>query len=241
MCRLHSSTTAIALFFVLIVISFQALGQLMASEEVDTTKIGKWVPKFEMEYQGTYHFGDSEDESDLVLIFTVGNIIGQIRSGSWSSDGNQWIWKFENLRDIKIEGNKFSSYPYSGEFVRYDDNNELHRGLKINNPWSSSPEKGQWEVGLKRRAAIDYFRGKFTQASLRILDIDELKKMTKSDLSLMRNEIFARYGFKFKAGGTADKYFRSQSWYVAQYENVDMFLTDIERQNIETIRKIEKP
>jgi hypothetical protein len=28
---------------------------------------------------------------------------------------------------------------------------------------------------------------------------------------------------------------------VAQYENVDMFLTDIERQNIETIRKIEKP
>jgi hypothetical protein len=96
MCRQRSSTTAIALFFVLVVTSSQVFGQLMASEEVDTTKIRKWVPKFKMEYQGTYHFGDSEDESDLVLIFSGGHIIGQIRSGSWSSDGTQWIWKFEN-------------------------------------------------------------------------------------------------------------------------------------------------
>jgi hypothetical protein len=149
--------------------------------------------------------------------------------------------EIRKLRDIKIDGNKFSCDRYSGEFVRYDDNRQLLPGLKINNPWSSLPEKSQWEVGLKSRAAIDHFRGKFTQASMRILDIDELTQMTKSDLSLMRNEIFARYGFKFKAGGPVDKYFRSQSWYAAQHEHVDIFLTDIERQNIETIRKIEKP
>ena len=56
----------------------------------------------------------------------------------------------------------------------------------------------------------------------------------------MRNEIYARYGLKFKSGGQMDKYFRSQKWFVAKNERVDQWLTEIELKNIETISNIEK-
>jgi YARHG domain-containing protein len=55
----------------------------------------------------------------------------------------------------------------------------------------------------------------------------------------MRNEIFARYGYIFRPGGKMEKYFQSQSWYQPNAADVNSFLTEIELQNIETIRKLE--
>jgi hypothetical protein len=55
----------------------------------------------------------------------------------------------------------------------------------------------------------------------------------------MRNEIFARYGYKFKSGGEMDKYFKSQDWYSGQHDNVNDFLTELEKENIKLIRQIE--
>ncbi|MCR6638223.1 MAG: YARHG domain-containing protein [Sporocytophaga sp.] len=54
------------------------------------------------------------------------------------------------------------------------------------------------------------------------------------DLDLMRNEIFAEYGLKFK-NEKWQKYFSKQSWYAPKYENVDPFLSDIDKQNINFI------
>ncbi len=57
---------------------------------------------------------------------------------------------------------------------------------------------------------------------------------TIEDLDLMRNEIFADYGFKFKS----DKwktYFNKQKWYVPQKDNVDEYLTPIDQHNIKVI------
>jgi hypothetical protein len=220
-------------------ISTQVSGQWIASEEIDKTKVHKWSPKLTIEYQGVYHFGDSESESDLVLIFYQDKIIGQIKSGSWSADGKSWIWSYENLQNIKIEGNKFTSDKASGEFVIYNNGDENLKGLKIINPWSGIPEDGQWEVGLRKGNVLDYLEGKFPYASFRLLDDDELAMLSKSDLKLMRNEIFARYGMKFKTGGEMDSYFKKQTWYTAQHENVDGFLTDLERKNIQIVKEVE--
>ncbi len=63
--------------------------------------------------------------------------------------------------------------------------------------------------------------------------------MTKNELEIMRNEIFARYGLKFSLGGEMDLYFRQQKWYKPQYENVTKFLTQLELGNIELIKEIE--
>ena len=224
---------------ILIFASFEAFGQMIASETIDESKVNSWTPKLMTEYQGVYHFGDSESESDLLLIISLDKICGQIRSGSWSADGKSWIWTYENINDIKIEGNKFTSGKTNGEFVSYDNGAEKTKGLKIFSPWSGIPESGQYEIGLKKDSPGNFLNGKFNQASLRILDKEELRKMAKADLKLMRNEIFARYGLIFSAGGEMEQYFRKQDWYQRQNHRVDQFLTEIEKENIGLIKEFE--
>jgi hypothetical protein len=62
--------------------------------------------------------------------------------------------------------------------------------------------------------------------------------MTKYDLKIMRNEIYARHGYIFKTG-EMKSYFAEQSWYRGQYDDVTSMLTSIEKQNAELIKKYE--
>jgi hypothetical protein len=64
--------------------------------------------------------------------------------------------------------------------------------------------------------------------------------MTQSDRQIMKNEIFARYGYIFKPQGEMDRYFRKQSWYQAQKQQVNDYLTGLEKLNIELIQTIDK-
>src|SRR5687768_12820767 len=166
------------LIVILTFISTQTFGQWIGSDEIDASRVQSWTPKLTIEYQGVYRFGDSENESDLLLFFSSGKVVGQIRSGSWSAVDNSlsWILNYENLNDIKIEGNKFSSNKASGEFVTYDNGTEKLKGLKIMNAWSGIPESRQWEIGLRRGSVNDFLNGKFIQASLRQLDKNELEQ-----------------------------------------------------------------
>lgn len=222
-----------------ILIPMIGFGQRIGFQEIDNSKVTTWLPKLTIEYQYVYHFGDSEMESDFILLFGIDRYYAQIKSGSWSDDGKAWIWHFENLTNVRIEGNKFYSDKTNGEFVIYDNGQEKIKGLKVLNSWSGLTENGEYEIGTKSYSVTDYFSGKFTQASLRQLSADELRKMPKSDLKIMRNEIFARYGFIFKSGGEMDLYFKKQEWYIAQHDNVDKFLTDLENGNVKLIQQIE--
>jgi len=82
------------------------------------------------------------------------------------------------------------------------------------------------------------FSGKYAFASERLLTAAELTKYTKADLKIMRNEIFARYGYIFKTAEMS-KYFASQPGYSGYLENVDAFLSDIENKNIALIKAAE--
>lgn len=166
-------------------------------------------------------------------------MVAQIRSGYWSGDRDFWTPRYRNLTDVKIDSYNFSAHQVLGEFVIYDGAERV-KGLKIDTPWSNMPDAGQWEIGIRNNAMESYFSGRFTAASLRELDPSELRKMTEFDLMIMRNEIFARYGLKFKPGGQMDVYFRKQSWYQPSYDSVDSFLTTLERYNIGVIKKFER-
>jgi len=74
----------------------------------------------------------------------------------------------------------------------------------------------------------------YPQSSLRIIDIDELKKMKKESLDIMRNEIFADYGYVFKTEKWKT-YFESKKWYNPRYREVDSKLSVVEKINIERI------
>lgn len=63
--------------------------------------------------------------------------------------------------------------------------------------------------------------------------------LSVEDLDIMRNEIFARYGLKFKTEKW-QKYFSTKPWYKPQSDNVDSKLTDIEKHNIQVILTMKK-
>ena len=227
-----------ARLIILLLISHIAVFGQTSFDDVDKSFIKQWIPKLEIEYQAVYHFGDSEWESKLTLIASHDKWYAQIESGSWSGIGNDLVWvlSYENLTNVRIEGNKFFSDKTNGEFVFYDGKNGRIKGLKVYNSWSG--EDGA-EIGHKINSVQTIYSGRFPKASFRLLSVDELKKMSEKDLKIMRNEIFARYGYKFKEGGEMDKYFRKQDWYRKQHDNVNKFLTELEKENVRLIKGIE--
>lgn len=80
--------------------------------------------------------------------------------------------------------------------------------------------------------------GKYQVASERILSNNEIANMDKTELKLMKNEIFARYGYIFKKA-EMKSYFESQHWYQPKYEDVTSFLSDIEKRNIKLLNDYE--
>ena len=80
------------------------------------------------------------------------------------------------------------------------------------------------------------------QSSSRKLKKKELKKLTATQLTYARNEIYARHGRKFKTV-SLQEYFDKKSWYTPLIEADDFKdsqLSEIERYNIKLIQKYEK-
>lgn len=85
----------------------------------------------------------------------------------------------------------------------------------------------------------------FSDSSKRYLKEEELRALTKDQLSIARNEIFARLGRKFSTE-KLDQYFRSKEWYVPLYEpdefdaKGDSVLNIYEKANVTLISEYEK-
>lgn len=70
------------------------------------------------------------------------------------------------------------------------------------------------------------------------LDVVGLKKCDTRQLRLIRNAIFAKYGYKFKSDELSE-YFSKFDWYQPKYNNIDSFLTPIDIRNIQVIKTFE--
>lgn len=81
--------------------------------------------------------------------------------------------------------------------------------------------------------------GRYPIASYRILTEKDLKKLKPEELEVMRNEIYARYGYKFLLA-TLKEYFDQQDWYIGDKTSVDNYLTSIEKRNIRKIAAWER-
>jgi hypothetical protein len=115
-----------------------------------------------------------------------------------------------------------------------------------------SPDKvqGSWKPFAKGRPEKEYTLdrrkfeynsgvGTFPEASERLLKASDLENMMKEDLEFMRNEIFARHGFCFNRKAMRQR-FEMEDWYVPNTVDIRGFLTDIEKKNIELIKRYEK-
>ena len=123
--------------------------------------------------------------------------------------------------------------------------------LKTNETFDVYPTNDKWwlvEINNNQKGYIFYDRvslirnnldGKYTYASNYFLDEDDLYNFPENGLKIMRNEIFARYGYIFKEGGEMKDYFKDQRWYTPKYKNVDSKITKLEKFNIKIIKSYE--
>jgi len=82
-------------------------------------------------------------------------------------------------------------------------------------------------------AFLRQFEGDHPETHQRLLDPGELGKLGREQLGLMRNEVFARYGFRFKDPALVASFSRfKDKGYRPNFSNVDDFLSDIERENL---------
>ncbi|WP_321369090.1 YARHG domain-containing protein [uncultured Draconibacterium sp.] len=223
-----------------IISTLNLLGQNIGALEISDDDVKPWLPKLELEYEGFYKFGESESESDLKLFFVDTVIVGQVMQGYWEEGTGIWKWTYKTLTNIEIDkkGN-FKSDQHTGQFVTYTDSTGTYKGLKINNPWTEWLEDGRYEIGIRLKVLARLYQGDFPQVSTRHLTEDELSELDLETLQIMRNEVFARYGYSFKEGGKLEQYFNKQNWYRPQHADVTDFLTQVELDNIELIKKIE--
>lgn len=190
-----------------------------------------------IDFSGVYHFGESEMETDLLILKAGNKYYAQIKSGDFNSDVTDFIWSFKNLKNVSVKGTKFFSNKSDGEFIMSDGK---VKGLKIYKSWSAITEDDGSETGHWSHSVNNYYSGEFKNTSTKELTEEDLKNLSKTKLAIMRNEVFARYGYTFKVNGEMDNYFKQQKWYKGQHKNVDHFLTGLEKQNITLIKKMEK-
>ena len=86
------------------------------------------------------------------------------------------------------------------------------------------------------RRATNLRAGRFTMTSTRPIPPSSLNTLDDDELSIMGNEIFARHGQIFVAGGAMDRHFSKQAWYKPSRRDVSSELSPLEWANIRLIR-----
>jgi hypothetical protein len=228
------------ILLLIIIIPFTSFAQILGGGEIDIANLTAWETSKLSDYEGIYSFGFSEAESEINISIDGNLVCVQLEAGDWIlEDGEAVGWRVDyiNYTNVRIEGNKFFSSETNGEFIIYKKGNRNIKCLKIDVPPIQTGETNQYEIGAHSEG--DY-SGKYIKTKFEILKEDYLEGLSLRELGIMRNEIFARYGYIFRAGGKMATYFKKQAWYSGVNENVQSYLTDIEKINIRSIRKIEQ-
>lgn len=110
--------------------------------------------------------------------------------------------------------------------------------------------KGTWQANDTKRPEKSYTLarkkfeyktdvGYFPQGSQRLLKTEDVENLAREELSMMRNEIFARHGYCFSRKEYR-QLFENEDWYVPNTVDVRNLLTDIEKKNVALIKRYEK-
>ena len=107
-------------------------------------------------------------------------------------------------------------------------------------PFVAAKNSGEKNFSLGRKVFV-YSKdvGIYPQSSQRELKESDVNNLTKWELEVMRNEIFARHGYCFKKKNLRET-FEELDWYIPNTVDVKDLLTDVEKKNVEMIKKYEK-
>lgn len=112
---------------------------------------------------------------------------------------------------------------------------------RVTGTWQANDTKRPLKSYSLERKKFEYRTdvGNYPEASQRLLKADDVEEFPKSELEFMRNEIFARHGYCFKKKNLRQE-FEMMDWYVPNTVDIKGYLTDIEKKNIQLIKRYEK-
>ncbi len=196
---------------------------------------------------GVYHFGDSEGEWDLVLMKNGSIFMVQVWRGQWATHrySRQLTWQkvCKTFNKVATSGSKITFGTCTAVFVDYHDGNKIIASLLLDaDPFTGKKYKpGHADVG-HYYGAVDAFMeaDERNELSRTILPDSYFSTKTPAQLKIMRNTVYAKYGMLFQPGGEVENYFKTKSWYDPYLTDVSLLLTDIEKENIATLMRLEK-
>lgn len=190
---------------------------------------------------GVYHFGESEGESNFIVLPFKTGIIVQVFSHNWGKDPKTkqgtWLREFKTFNNVTVQGSTFKFGKYKGIFAAYKGN--IKKVIILNGDPSSNELYGKdsAEAGNYKTDLATYFNDKkYPEVSIKIINEKYLAGKTIEQLKYMRNEVFAKYGLIFQNPATA-ALFRKR--YLPWRKDVSMCLTDIEKHNLDVIKSYE--
>lgn len=189
-------------------------------------------------------------ETDIVTCY----LAGEYRT----EDGRTFTF-FPDRKEVKgfAEDGKSQSYTFGNEYetpvniIILDDGRSFRveksdNGLLIRKCTYYSSED-LWTDGntyatpqrIRYLFEAGNISGDFPFTALQPMTCGQIEHFTRKELRLMRNEIYARHGMRFRSADL-QKHFEAKAWYTPTTDDVSEQLSEIERINIEMIRQIEK-
>ncbi|WP_109851002.1 YARHG domain-containing protein [Aquimarina sp. AU58] len=209
--------------------------------EIENSSIEKIKKPKIINYQGSYHFGESEGESQLEIIYSNGKLFARTEYSDWEQ--NTWVLKI-NREPIKYSNGEIkigeTSYKlYKCIKTTYLTLNEGQKGL-VSYFFENLNGKNYHYIQFNEDNKIKLPKGQHPETSFVKLTDNDLLNYSKYDLKIMRNEIFARNGYIFKQRGEMDNFFSKKEWYNYIEKTDKPILNDIEKHNVSLILKLEQ-
>ncbi len=139
-----------------------------------------------------------------------------------------------------IHGRRFETEPWLQKY--FEERYWYEADPKYSPEVLNSSERANLELMLEKRneeRKIAVWVGDMDKFQSVPLTPELLAGLTLSELRLLRNEFFARNGYKFVFPGIA-QHFEWREWYRPLEDQTKVTLNEIEKQNVELIEKIEK-
>ena len=167
----------------------------------------------------------------------------QVLEGNWKIAGDNVEIKYHTEWGTRGGGQVTTSSSTTIHEYYVAAKRALNSTEKIYKPWDEKERSCEEFYGHNRKYDVHVFlrengRETYPETSEQILDPSKLEQYSKAELRIMRNEIFARYRYSFKSKDLRE-YFNERGFY-GGLKDVSIFLSDIEKANVENIRKVEK-
>ena len=161
----------------------------------------------------------------------------------WSDVGKEETELIEQLRSMGFDKTADAIYDRD-DFHLYAADEGVEPLFKISLINSSATGETDWDempTAVIRQINAGPVEEEFIlpESNSRILEADELSGMTKAELRIARNEIYARYGWWFESEDLAD-HLEGKAWYVGGAYIDDVALSDVERANVDLILEMEE-